>query len=110
MCVSVFKGKGGGSGGGRHPKAPAVQRGRGLKPESLEGHRLICILAQRWPPGDPELRWDRAERLAAFRRSSPPVRGERESAAALIASAGKKKKEKKKAQKRSKNTSEGRDG
>lgn len=65
--------------------------GWSLMPESLEGHRLICILAQRCPAGDPELRWDRVERLAAFWRSSPPVQGERESAAALIASAGGKK-------------------
>ncbi len=50
--------------------------GWSFTPESLEGHRLICILAQRRPPGDPELRWDRVERLAAFRRSSPPVQGE----------------------------------
>lgn len=70
--------------------------------ESLEGHSLICILAQRRPPGDPELRWDRVERLAAFRRSSPPVQGERGSAVPLIASAGGKK-----GQNRSKNTSEG---
>lgn len=71
--------------------------------ESLEGHRLICILAQRRPPGDPELRWDRVERLAAFRRSSPPVQGERESSAALIGSAGGKNK---RGENRSKNTGE----
>lgn len=68
----------------------------------MEGHRLICILAQRRPHGDPELRWDRVEKLAAFRRSSPPVQGERESTAALIASVGGKK-----GQNRSKNTSVG---
>lgn len=68
MCVS-----GGGAGGdwGLHHI-----EGWSFTPESLEGHRLICILAQRRPPGDPELRWDRVERLAAFRRSSPPVQGE----------------------------------
>lgn len=43
------------------------------------------------------------ERLAAFRRSSPSVQGERESAAALIASAG----GEKRGQNTSKNTSEG---
>lgn len=51
-------------------------KGWGFAGESLEGHSLICILAQRRPPGDPELRRDRVERLAAFRRSSPPVQGE----------------------------------
>lgn len=66
--------------------------GWSLTPESLEGHRLICILAQRRPPGDPKVRWDRVERLAAFRRSSLPVQGERESTAALIVPAGEKKK------------------
>lgn len=76
--MSVFcKGRGGevlvvavGSGGLHHIE------GWSFTPESLEGHRLICILAQKRPPGDPELRWDRVERLAAFRRSSSPVQGE----------------------------------
>lgn len=68
------------------------REGWSLTPESLEGHRLICILAQRHPLGNPELRWDRVEeRLAAFWRSSPPVQGERESSAASIGSAGEKK-------------------
>lgn len=68
--------------------------GWSLTPESLEGHELICILAQRHPPGDPELRWDRVETLAAFWRSSPLVQDELKSAAALIASAGEKKRDK----------------
>jgi len=57
-------------------RAPLYREGEELKPESSEGHGLFCILAQRRPPGDPGLRRDGAERLAAFRRSSPPVQGE----------------------------------
>lgn len=51
--------------------------GRGFRLESSEGHGLICILAQRRPPGDPQTDGIVAESLPAFRGSSPAVQGER---------------------------------
>ena len=87
LCVWVLSGWRGGGGWTSSQSLHHIE-GWIQSPESSEGHRFICILAQRRPPGDPERRWDRVERLAAFRGSSPPVQGERESAAPLIASAG----------------------
>lgn len=75
-------------------KPPPYGEGWSLMPESLLGHRLICILAQKHPHTDPQLRWDRVERLSVFQGSSPPVQGERESAEALITSVGEKNKTK----------------
>lgn len=70
VCVEGSKGGGGGQlylvGGKGGVSCQSHWRGTG---SSAYWHRNA-------PPVTPELRWDRVERLAAFRRSSSPVQGE----------------------------------